>query len=116
MDFLYDQYLLYGELEEEEINDLNQIKIKEDNWSDNKDLFIFKQKIIERKYQEFFRNNAASSELQKLFGVNNTNINITKDNNNDNNNDNNIEDNKKEKLSVQSDKNFIGEGKKRHIA
>ena len=111
MDFLYDQYLLYGGLEEEEINDLNQIKIKEDNWSDNKDLFIFKQKILERNYQELFRNIAASSELQKLFGVNNTNINIAKDDNNDN--DNNIEDNKKEKLSVQSDKNVIGEGKKK---
>ena len=33
-DFLYDQYLLYDGLEEEEINDLNQIKIKEENWED----------------------------------------------------------------------------------
>ena len=68
-DFIYDQYLLYGGLEEEEINDLNQLKIKEGNWSDNQDFFIFKQKIIERNYQELFRNIAASNELQKLFGV-----------------------------------------------
>ena len=67
-DFIYDQYLLYGGLEEEEINDLNQIKIKEDNWSDNKDFFTFKQKVIERNYQELFKNISTSEELNKLFG------------------------------------------------
>ena len=40
-DFLYDQYLLYGGLEEDEINDLNQLQIKEDKWSDNQDFFTF---------------------------------------------------------------------------
>ena len=114
-DFLYDQYLLYGGLEEEEINDLNQIKIKEDNWSDNKDLFIFKQKIIERNYQELFRNIAASNELKKLYGLNNVvndnNSNIVKDSSNIS------EDNKKEKLNLNSDKNVAvtGEGKKKKV-
>ena len=112
IDFLYDQYLLYGGLEEEEINDLNQIKIKEDNWLDNRDLFIFKQKIIERNYQELFRNIAASNELIKLYGLNNivndNNSNIVKDNNYN-------EDNKKENLGLHSDKNVIGEGKKKNI-
>ena len=114
-DFLYDQYLLYGGLEEEEINDLNQIKIKEDNWSDNQDLFIFKQKIIERNYQELFRNIAASNELKKLYGLNNVvndnNSNIVKDSSNS------TEDNKKEKLNLNSDKNVTvtGEGKKKKV-
>ena len=114
-DFLYDQYLLYGGLEEEEINDLNQIKIKEDNWSDNQDLFIFKQKIIERNYQELFRNIAASNELKKLYGLNNVvndnNSNIVKDSSNS------TEDNKKEKLNLNSDKNVAvtGEGKKKKV-
>ena len=114
-DFLYDQYLLYGGLEEEEINDLNQIKIKEDNWSDNQDLFIFKQKIIERNYQELFRNIAASNELKKLYGLNNVvndnNSNIVKDSSNIS------EDNKKEKLNLNSDKNVTatGEGKKKNV-
>ena len=66
-DFIYDQYFLYGGLEEEEINDLNQIKMTEDNWADNKDFFILKQKIIERNYQELFRNINISEELNKLF-------------------------------------------------
>ena len=66
-DFIYDQYFLYGGLEEEEINDLNQIKMKEDNWADNKDFFILKQKIIERNYQELFKNIYISKELNKLF-------------------------------------------------
>ena len=114
-DFLYDQYLLYGGLEEEEINDLNQIKIKEDNWSDNQDLFIFKQKIIERNYQELFRNIAASNELKKLYGLNNVindnNSNVVKDSSNS------TEDNKKEKLNLNSDKNVAvtGEGKKKKV-
>ena len=114
-DFLYDQYLLYGGLEEEEINDLNQIKIKEDNWSDNQDLFIFKQKIIERNYQELFRNIAASNELKKLYGLNNVindnNSNVVKDSSNS------TEDNKKEKLNLNSDKNVTvtGEGKKKKV-
>lgn len=86
-DFLYDQYLLYDGLEEEDINDLNQLKIKEENWSDNKDLFIFKQKIIERNYQKLFRNIAASRELQNLYGIKDDNQmnNSTEDNNNQNN-------------------------------
>ena len=123
-DFIYDQYLLYGGLEEEDINDLNQFKINEDNWSDNKDFFIFKQKIIERNYQELFRNIAASNELHNLFKSEEENINnsinednIDKNNNiiNDNNinedkkikneNDNEIkEENKGNKLSTISDK------------
>jgi len=86
-DFLYDQYLLYDGLEEEDINDLNQLKIKEENWSDNKDLFIFKQKIIERNYQKLFRNIAASRELQNLYGIKDDiqMDNSTEDNNNQNN-------------------------------
>ena len=92
-DFLYDQYLLYDGLEEEDINDLNQLKIKEDNWSDNKDLFIFKQKIIERNYQKLFRNIAASKELQNLYGIkedliNDDNLDYSTEENNNKNNDN----------------------------
>ena len=85
-DFIYDQYLLYGGLEEEEINDLNQIKIKEDNWTDNKDFFIFKQKIIERNYQELFKNILISEELNKLFDLNEIIENKNKENNNIENN------------------------------
>lgn len=120
-DFIYDQYLLYGGLEEEDINDLNQFKINEDNWSDNKDFFIFKQKIIERNYQELFRNMAASNELHNLFKTEEENMNgnnINEDNINNNTNDNNInednkinkndneikEENKGDKLSSLSDK------------
>lgn len=119
-DFLYDQYLLYSGLEEEEINDLNQLKINEENWSDNKDLFIFKQKIIERNYQELFRNIAASNELQNLFkteeninNVNDNNINVKEKNTNLNNTKNNNDiknENNDNKLSTLSDK--IGSEKK----
>ena len=73
-DFLYDQYLLYDGLEEEEVNDLNQIKKIDDYLENNKELFIFKQKIIERNYQELFRNIEASKQLQKLFPIKKENI------------------------------------------
>lgn len=116
-DFLYDQYLLYDGLEEEDINDLNQIKVKEDNWSDNKDLFIFKQKIIERNYQKLFRNIAASRELQNLYGIkeediiNGNSMGISAEENNNKNNiinkENEIKEEKKEntdELATLSDK------------
>ena len=104
-EFIYDQYLLYGGLEEEEINDLNQIKIKEDNWADNKDFFIFKQKIIERNYQELFKNKDIYEELNKLFE--------TKDeeNHENNNEDSNIIE--KEKITNQINKNNNEDDKKK---
>lgn len=122
-DFLYDQYLLYDGLEEEEINDLNQIKIKEENWEDNKELFIFKQKIIERNYQELFRNIIASNKLKKLLGELNK-CRINDNSKNLGNNNENIEDNikekeikqenKDEKLTTLSDKIGSEEKKERH--
>ena len=66
-DFLYDQYLLYDGLEEEEVNDLNQIKKIDDDLENNQDLFIFKQKVIERNYQELFRNMEASMKKKKII-------------------------------------------------
>ena len=124
-DFLYDQYMLYGGLEEEEINDLNQLQIKEDKWSDNQDFFIFKQKILERNYQELFRNILVSGELQNLFGIKNVNemnnINIINEENNKEINENvqnknKIEDdkeNKNIKLETVDDKINSGEKKKK---
>ena len=96
-DFLYDQYLLYDGLEEDEINDLNQLQIKEDKWSDNQDFFNFKQKIIERNYQELFRNMTSSSELQNLYGFKSDDKIEEHDNNNkinEINNNENIQENK----------------------
>ncbi len=81
-DFIYEQYLLYDGLEEEEINNLNQIKIKEDNWLDNKDFFILKQKVIERNYQDLFKNISIIEELNKLYG-NQNKENLDKNFNND---------------------------------
>ena len=105
-DFIYDQYTLYGGLEEEEINDINQIKIKEDNWIDNKDFFILKQKIIERNYQELFKNILISEELNKLFfgeDINN-NYNINVENNLKTNKPNDINNNKNKDIEKNNQK------------
>ena len=117
-----------GSGEEEEINDLNQLQINEDKWCDNQDFFIFKQKILERNYQELFRNILVSGELQNLFGIKNTNemnnINIINEENNketnekvQNENENKIEDDKKInniKLETVDDKINSGEKKKKN--
>jgi hypothetical protein len=117
-DFLYDQYLLYDGLEEDEINDLNQLQIKEDKWSDNQDFFNFKQKIIERNYQELFRNMTSSSELQNLYGFknddtieeNDSNNKINEINNNENIN-NDIKENKEITNNNEIKNNTIKENK-----
>lgn len=113
-DFIYDQYTLYGGLEEEEINDINQIKIKEDNWIDNKDFFILKQKIIERNYQELFKNILISEELNKLFfneGIKEDNNNINVENNLITNKSNDISNNKNKDIEKSNQK----ENKKQKI-
>ena len=113
-DFIYDQYLLYGGLEEEEINDLNQIKIKEDNWNDNKDFFIFKQKIIERNYQELFKNIAISEEIKKLFPTkDNENIETKDSDNNKNIIENDIEIEKKNEKKENKTQKIKSEKKKK---
>ena len=66
-DLLYEQYLFYDGIEVDEINFLNKLKIKEDDWSKNKDFFMFKQKIIERNYQQLFKNLIASQLLNEIL-------------------------------------------------
>ena len=66
-DLLYEQYLFYDGIEDDEINFLNKLKIKEDDWSKNKDFFMFKQKIIERNYQQLFKNLIASQLLNEIL-------------------------------------------------
>ena len=71
--FLYDQFLFYGGLEEDDINFLNQININiNDNkeWDENKDLFIFRQRVLERNYRELFRNLLISKEINGLLRKN----------------------------------------------
>ena len=59
--FLFDQYFFYGGIEEDEINFLNQINVnKDEDYQNNKDIFLFKQKILERNY----------NELNKILDIN----------------------------------------------
>ena len=115
-DFLYDQYLFYGGLEEDEINDLNEIKVKDDNWSNSEEFFLFKQKVIERNYHELFRNMQASKNLIQLYGLpNNVDNNNIDTINNDNIKlkDDKKEDKKEDKMEdeKENEKNIEEEGK-----
>ena len=72
--FLYNEYLFYGGIEENDVNFLNQIKISEDSdWENNKNVFLFKQKILERNYREIFNNLLISNEINKFLQKNNKN-------------------------------------------
>lgn len=81
--FLYNEYLFYGGIEENDVNFLNQIKINEDSdWENNKNVFLFKQKILERNYREIFNNFLISNEINKFLQKNNKNKNFVKINDN----------------------------------
>ncbi len=120
--FLFDQYFFYGGIEEDEINFLNQINVNKDqDYQNNKDIFLFKQKILERNYNELIRNLLISNELNSFINPKN----IKKNNLNSNfnlydsetlndqtikNNDNNIfnQNNKKNNvINNQSNNNII---------
>lgn len=70
--FLYDNNLFYGGLEENDINLLKKKKINVDeNWNDNKNAFLFKQKLLDRNYKELFKNLFKSKEFNNLINSKN---------------------------------------------
>ena len=111
--YLYKNNLFYGGIEEDNINLLKEIKVKQDDeWKNNKDSLLFKQKLLERNYKELFRNLLLSKEFNNILDktsnensnqkknnfINNNKIeNITLNdiitNNNNFNDNNNINDN-----------------------
>ena len=81
--FLFEQFFFYGGIEEDEINFLNQINVNKDqDYQSNKDIFLFKQKILERNYNELIRNLLISNELNSFIDKNQ--INVKKNNLNSN--------------------------------
>ena len=89
--YLYRNNLLYGGIEEDNIDLLKEIKIKQDDeWKNNKDSVLFKQKLLERNYKEFFRNLLMSKEFSNILDKT-SNDNSNKKNNNFINNNNKIE-------------------------
>jgi hypothetical protein len=66
--FLF-QNMLYNDenIEEDDIEYLNNINITDDDWNKNKDLYIFKQKLLSKNYQELIRNVLISNELNEFY-------------------------------------------------
>ena len=92
--FLYNQFLFYGGIEEDDVNFINQININNDEeWEKNHEIFLFKQKILERNYNEIFRNLLISKEINNLIGKKNNFNNENKEKNfiNENNENKNEE-------------------------
>jgi hypothetical protein len=73
--FLFDNLLYHSEnIEEDDVEFLNNISITEDDWNKNKELYIFKQKLLTRNYQEMIRNILISNELNEFYKVSSTKV------------------------------------------
>jgi len=69
--FLFQNLLLYNSVEEEDIDYLNDIKITDNDWNKNKDIFIFKQNLLERNYNQLMENLIVSYEMNSFLKQNN---------------------------------------------
>ena len=66
--FLYNECLLYGGIEEDDVNVLEQINIIDDSdWENNQNIYLFKQKVLERNYREMFNNLLISHEINTFL-------------------------------------------------
>jgi hypothetical protein len=66
-EFIFKQYFLYNGLTEDEVNYLNTLdQVSENDFENNKGLFMFKQKIIERNYRELMNNAKIGQEINQL--------------------------------------------------
>jgi len=66
--YLYKNNLFFGGIEEDNINLLKEIKVKQDDeWLNNKNNLLFKQKLLERNYKELFRNLLISKEFNNIL-------------------------------------------------
>lgn len=64
--FLCDNILFYNSIDEDDVEYLNNINISGDEWEKNKDLFLFKQKILEKNYNEMFKNMTVAKDIDDL--------------------------------------------------
>jgi hypothetical protein len=64
--FLCDNLLFYNSFDEDDVEYLNNIHLSGDDWEKNKDLFLFKQKILEKNYNEMFKNMTVAREIDDL--------------------------------------------------
>lgn len=79
--FIIENSVFYYGLEEDEITELNEMKINDADWSKNKDIFLLKQRLIERNFRMLIENikeNEIMKELEKKTGI------ITEKNQNEN--------------------------------
>jgi len=69
--FLFQNILLYNSVEEEDVDVLNAVNISDNDWNNNKDIFIFKQNLLERNYNHLMENLIVSNELNSFLKENN---------------------------------------------
>lgn len=65
--FLSDNIMLYNGFDEDDVDYLNNVHVDDNDWENNKDIFVFKQKILERNYNEMLKNMVVSRELDNLL-------------------------------------------------
>lgn len=68
--FLFQHMLLYNSVEEEDIDYLNSLNITNSEWANNKEIFIFKQNLLERSLNQITENLLVCNDLNKFLHEN----------------------------------------------
>ena len=56
--------LIYSNIDEEDIDYLNSIDVTDQNWVENKHIYKFKQRILDKNYKEMFKNVIILNEIK----------------------------------------------------
>jgi len=78
--FLYDNMLFHGSIDEEDSEFLNNIQISDENWEKRKEVYLFKQRVLEKNYSDMFRNLLVSTQLNAYLKSKGMTININEAN------------------------------------
>jgi len=61
--FLYENMLLHGNIDEDDAENLNTLNFIDSEWEKNKEVYLFKQHVLEKNYSEMFKNVLVSNQL-----------------------------------------------------
>jgi hypothetical protein len=74
--FLFDNMLFHGSIDEEDADILNNIQISDVDWEKKKEIYLFKQRVLEKNYADMFRNLLVSNQLNTYLKSKGMSMNI----------------------------------------
>ena len=69
--FLFENMLLYNSVDNEDIDILNSFNISDKDWNNNKDIYLFKQNLLEKNIKDIMENVVVSNEFNKFINIHN---------------------------------------------